>query len=438
MNTGKSLQLQEVAKKRIPGLSQLLSKRPDMFALGVWPGYYSKAKGVEVWDLDGNCYIDMSIAGIGANILGYADPDVDAAVHAAIDGGSSSSLNCPEDVELANLLCEIHPWADKVRYARAGGESMVIAVRIARAFTGKDKVAFCGYHGWHDWYLAANLGTENALGEHLMPGLSPVGVPKCLKGTAFPFRYNNINDLIKIVDENRKDLAAIIMEPIRNIPPIPGFLEKARELADEINAVFIIDEISAGFRMNTGGAHLNYNIIPDIAVFSKSLGNGYPIGAIIGKDDVMESAQNSFVSSTMWTERIGPTAAIATIKKHRKLDVGKHLVSIGKLVQDGWAQLAKKHGLKITVGGIYPCSHFSFEYVDSLALKSYYIQLMLEKGFLTSTLFYAMYAHKKEHVEMYLQAVDEIFQEIVCVIEKGNLKDKMKGMPSSEGFKRLT
>ena len=261
MKIAKSLKMQKRAKNRIPGMTQLLSKRPDMFAPGVWPGYYSMAKGVEIWDLDGNRYIDMSIAGIGANILGYADSDVDAAVVEAIQNGNSSSLNCPEEVELAELLCKLHPWAEMVRYARTGGEAMAIAVRIARAYTEKDKVAFCGYHGWHDWYLAANLGTENALGEHLLTGLNPNGVPKGLTGTAIPFRYNHLEELQAIVEKNRKDIAAIIMEPIRNVQPQPGFLEGVRALADDIGAVFIIDEISAAFRMNSGGAHLVFGIL---------------------------------------------------------------------------------------------------------------------------------------------------------------------------------
>src|ERR1035438_10074076 len=178
-----SLAMQERARRRIPGMTQLLSKRPDMFSLGVWPGYYSRAQGVEVWDLDGNRYIDMSIGGIGANVLGYADPDVDAAVIEAIRRGVSSSLNCPEEIELADLLCELHPWAEMARYTRSGGESMAVAVRIARAHTGRDKLAFCGYHGWHDWYLAANLGSDHALEGHLLPGLAPNGVPKSLAGT---------------------------------------------------------------------------------------------------------------------------------------------------------------------------------------------------------------------------------------------------------------
>ncbi|MDO8282158.1 MAG: aminotransferase class III-fold pyridoxal phosphate-dependent enzyme [Thermodesulfovibrionia bacterium] len=437
MKDSKNKLMQARAKKIIPGMTQLLSKRPDMFSSGVWPAYYSKAKGVEVWDLDGNRYIDMSISGIGANILGYADPDVNAAVHEAVDAGSSSSLNCPEEVELAELLCEIHPWADKVRYARTGGEAMAVAVRIARAYTGKDKIAFCGYHGWHDWYLAANLGTENALGEHLMPGLDPRGVPKGLEGTAFPFRYNHIEELEAIIAKHKKELAAVVMEPIRNAQPESGFLEAVKSLAKEAGAVFIFDEISAGFRMNSGGAHLVLGVTPDIAVFSKAMGNGFPIAAVIGKGGVMDAAQNSFISSTMWTERVGPAAALATITKHRRVDAGRHLMSIGQQIQSGWASLAKKNDLKISVGGIPPLSHFSFDYDDAMSMKALFVQLMIEKGFLASTLFYSMYAHEETHVEKYLNAVDGAFSMIVEANRAGTLRKLLKGLPTTAGFKRL-
>ena len=419
-------------------MTQLLSKRPDMFAPDVWPGYFSRAKGVQVWDLDDNCYIDMSISGIGANILGYSDPDVDAAVHAAIDAGTSCSLNCPEEIELADLLCEIHPWAHKVRYARTGGESMVVAVRIARAHTGRDKIAFCGYHGWHDWYLAANLGTENALGEHLLPGLSPSGVPRNLAGTAFAFSYNRLEELKSIVSQHGKDLAAIVMEPIRSIQPEACFLEGVRNIADEAGAVLIVDEISAALRMNSGGAHLILGLEPDVAVFSKALGNGYPIGAIIGKDKIMDAAQNTFISSTYWTERIGPTAALATIKKHRKLDAGVHLTDIGKKIQEGWRKLSIKHELDIEVGGIPALSHFIFKYDNAMAMKSLFIQLMLDRGFLASTLFYAMYAHQEDHVVRYLNAVDETFSVLADLSRKGNIEKEMKGPAATTGFKRLT
>jgi glutamate-1-semialdehyde 2,1-aminomutase len=437
MKTAKSQAMQERAKLVIPGMTQLLSKRPDQFSLGVWPGYYSKAKGAEVWDLDGNKYIDMSISGIGANVLGYADDDVDSAVCRAIAQGSSSSLNCPEEVELADLLCEIHPWAQKVRYARTGGESMAVAVRIARAHTGRDKVAFCGYHGWQDWYLAANLGTENALGEHLLSGLDPRGVPKGLTGTALPFRYNQINELKEIIAKQGSELAAIVMESVRDDEPASGFFEEIRSLADEAKAVLVIDEISAGFRLNSGGAHLLYNLEPDIAVFSKALGNGYPIAAVIGKGKFMDTAQKTFISSTMWTERVGPTAALATIKKHRSLDAGKHLVAVGKMVQAGWKQLAEKHRVKIHVGGIPPLSHFAFEYDNGLAVKAFFVQSMLDRGFLASTSFYSMYAHQFKQVASYLQAVDEVFDEI-AKIGTGGIEQRLKGKPASAGFKRLT
>ena len=437
-NYTKSMALQEKGKKLIPGLSQLLSKRPDMFAPGVWPGYYSKANGAEVWDLDGNRYIDMSISGIGANVLGYADPDVDNAVKKAIDAGSSSSLNCPEDVELAELLCEIHPWASRVRYARTGGEAMTVAVRIARAHTGKDKIAFCGYHGWHDWYLAANLGTENALGEHLISGLDPRGVPKGLTGTAFPFRYNKIDELHDIVGTHGHEIGAIVMEPIRNDPPEQGFFEEVRAIADKIGAVLVIDEISAGFRMNSGGAHLLYGIRPDIAVFSKALGNGYPIAAIIGKDNIMETSQMTFISSTNWSERTGPAAAIATIRKHRDHNVGAHLMKLGTMIQAGWLELAERHGLKIHVGGIKPMGHFGFEAGNGLAMKSLFVQLMLDRGFLASNLYYAMYAHTEQHCLDYLEAVDESFKEIARLQKEGNLEKALRGKPATAGFKRLT
>jgi len=225
----------------------------------------------------------MSYNGIGSCVLGAADPDVDASVKEAIDAGSMSTLNAPEEMELAELLCELHPWAEMVRYARCGGEAMAIAVRIARARTQRDRVAFCGYHGWHDWYLAANLADDRALDGHLLPGLEPAGVPRGLMGTALPFRYNHIAELKSIVSRYRSELAAIVMEPIRDHDPAPGFLEEVREIAAHIGAVLVMDEITAGFRLNTGGAHLVFGIEPDIAVFAKAISNGYPMAAIIGQ-----------------------------------------------------------------------------------------------------------------------------------------------------------
>lgn len=437
MNLKKSLELQEKAKQLIPGFTQLLSKRPDQFTQGVWPGYFKKAKGAHVWDLDDNCYLDMSISGIGANVLGYADPDVSEAVIEAIQNGSSCSLNSYEEVALAEKLCELHPWANTARFTRCGGESMVVATRIARAHTGKSKVAFCGYHGWHDWYLAANLESSDKLNDHLITGLDPVGVPKELAGTAIPFSFNSCEELTEIAKRHGNDLAAIIMEPIRYQGPSDAFLACLEKIKKQTGAVLIIDEISAGFRLNAGGAHLNLGYKPDISVFSKALGNGHPIGAIIGKSNVMNAAKACFISSTYWTERVGFVAALATIKKYCEKKVHNHLVRIGTDIQQGWKAAAERAGLSISVTGIAPLSHFAFQVENAQEVKAYFIQLMLEKNILASNLFYSMYAHTNEHVETYLQAVEASFRAIKEALDTQSLSQKLKGKPANTGFLRL-
>jgi glutamate-1-semialdehyde 2,1-aminomutase len=434
----KTQELYQRARRRIPGGTQLLSKRPEMFAPEQWPGYYSKAKGVETWDMDGNKYIDMSLCGIGASVLGFADPDVDAAVKTVIDNGSMCTLNAPEEVELADLLCELHPWAEMVRYARCGGEAMAVAVRIARAYTRRDKVAFCGYHGWHDWYLAANLAHGDMLDGHLLPGLEPAGVPRGLTGTALPFRYNHLEELKVIVDANKDELAAIVMEPIRDHDPEPGFLESVRELASNIGAVMIFDEVTAAFRMNCGGIHLLHDVDPDIAVFAKAISNGYPMGVIMGVGHVMQAAQSSFISSTYWTERIGPTAALTTIRKYRHYNVSQHLIETGKRIQMGWKLAAERAGLDVHVSGIPPLSHISFAYENAQAIGTLFTQLMLERGFLASKGFYASYAHQDEHVQSYLDATSEVFMLLVEAIKTGRVEKHLNGPVAHTGFRRLT
>jgi glutamate-1-semialdehyde 2,1-aminomutase len=433
----KSVEMQERARRRIPGGTQLLSKRPEMFAPGQWPGYYSRAKGVEVWDLDGNKYVDMSINAAGACVLGYADPDVDSAVHAAIDAGTNSILNSAEEVELADLLCELHPWAQMVRYARSGGESMTIAVRIARAYTKKDKVAFCGYHGWFDWYLAANLARGNNLDGHLLPGLDPAGVPRVLAGTAFPFRYNHVEELEAILKENKNEVGVLVMEPIRDSYPENDFLIRVREVADEIGAVLIFDEVTSAFRMNSGGIHLKLGVTPDVAVFSKALGNGYPIGAVVGKENVMQAAQSTFISSTNWTEKVGPVAALAMIRKHSRTKAGEHLIALGNRIQEGWKKAGDEAGLKLAVSGIPPLSHFAFEHEKSQAMITLFTQLMLKKGYLASGKFYSMYAHKISDVDAYIEATKDVFRSIADALKKGEVEKQLMGPVAHTGFHRL-
>jgi len=435
---GKGQKLYKEAKLLIPGGTQLFSKRPEMFLPEQWPAYYSKAQGCTVWDLDGKRYSDMAYMGIGACTLGYADPDVDQAVIDTIKRGNETTLNAPEEVELAELLLKLHPWAKMVRYARTGGEAMAIAVRIARAATGKDTVLFCGYHGWHDWYLAANLASDKILDGHLLPGLEPRGVPRGLLGTAIPFAYNDTQEFIKQFNKHRMQLGAVVIEPIRNHFPDKDFLETIREETQKAKIPLIFDEVTSGFRLALGGAHLVLGIEPDVAVFAKGISNGYPMAAVIGKKEIMQAAQETFISSTNWTDRIGPTAALATIRKVKKNNLIEHLNSIGKLIQEGWKNLAKKNGIKITISGIYPLSHFEFNYKNALAIKTLMIQLMLEKGFLATNAFYASYAHKPAHVKKYLQALDETFATLNSAIDQNSVEKKLKGPIAKSGFKRLT
>lgn len=437
VNRNKSLKAWREAKTIIPGGSQLLSKRAEMFLPDQWPVYFSRAKGFFVWDLDGNKYVD-TLGSIGASILGYADKDVNYAVKKAIDKSNISSLNPIEELELAKLLLKLHSWAKKVRYARTGGEAMAVAVRIARAFSGKDKVAFCGYHGWHDWYLASNLADDKNLDGHLLSGLQPKGVPRALIGTAIPFHYNNIEELEKIMDNN-KDIGVIVMEPIRHSEPQNGFLQKVRDIANKHGAVLIFDEITIGFRLIAGGVHLKYKINPDIAVFAKAISNGFPMAVIIGREDIMEASQETFISSSYWSERIGPVATLATIKKIIKNKVPLHLAKMGNLVKNGLAEVSKNSGLKIKIEGPASLVHFSFDYGDkNQTIKTLFIQEMLKKGFLASDGFYMTYSFKENHIKNYLKAVNEVFLLLSEAIKNNNIKELLKGPVAQKGFKRLT
>lgn len=433
--TNESVERERRVLARIPGGAQLLSKRPEQFAPGQWPRHYSRAKGVYTWDLDGHRYVDMSTSGIGTCVLGFADDEVDSAVRDVIANGSMSTLNCIEELELAELLCELHPWADMVRYARSGGEALTIAVRLARAATGRSTVAFCGYHGWHDWYLAANLAGPSSLDGHLLPGLDPSGVPAQLAGTAFGFRYNRLDELEAIVAEHQ--LAAIVMEPIREHDPEPGFLPGVVELARRAGAVLVFDEVTSGLRVNTGGIHLELGVEPDVAVFAKAIGNGYPMAAVVGRAAVLEHAQRSFVSSTYWTERIGPTAALATLRRHRANSVGTRLTVVGAAVQAGWRAAAEEVGLAVRIHGIAPLSHLRFVEQPQPSV-TLFTQLMLDRGFLAGGSFYPSFAHQDEHVEEYLAAVRTVFAEIRAAQDAGPVQAALRGPVAHTGFTRLT
>ena len=433
MGTGQKLWKR--AKQIIPGGSMLLSKRAEMFLPDQWPAYFSKAKGCKVWDLDGNEYIDMSIMGIGTNTLGYGNQEVDGAVRKTIDAGNMSTFNCPEEVYLAEKLVELHPWADMVRFARSGGEANAIAIRIARAASGKDNVAICGYHGWHDWYLSANLGDDKNLAGHLLPGLEPNGVPQNLRGTVFPFNYNNYAELESLV--NTHDIGVIKMEVSRNLGPEDNFLHKVRDLATARNIVLIFDECTSGFRQTFGGLHKLYGIEPDMAMFGKALGNGYAITAIIGRREIMQAAQTTFISSTFWTERIGPTAALKTLEVMERERSWETITATGNAIKAKWQALAQHHGLSINTNGLPALAGFSFNSPNTLAYKTLITQEMLAKGYLAGTSVYVCTEHTPEVVDVFFAALDPVFA-LINECENGrDVYKLLKGPVCHSGFKRL-
>ena len=432
---GAGQKLWKRAKQVIPGGNMLLSKRAEMFLPDLWPTYFSKAKGCKIWDLDGNEYTDMCIMGVGTNILGYGHPEVDAAVQQTVSAGNMSTFNCPEEVYLAEKLIELHPWADMVRLARSGGEANAIAIRIARAASGKDKVAVCGYHGWHDWYLSANLGNDASLDGHLLPGLQPNGVPRNLTETVFPFNYNNYAELEVLV--NAQDIGVIKMEVVRNMGPKDDFLHKVRKLATERNIVLIFDECTSGFRETFGGLQKKYGVEPDMAMFGKALGNGYGITATIGKREVMEAAQTTFISSTFWTERIGPTAALATLKVMEQIKSWDTITETGLNIRKGWQQLADNHALKIDHWGLPALTGFTLQSQNALAYKTLITQEMLAKGYLAGNSVYVCIDHTPEVVTAFLAALDPIFALLKECEEGRDVMSLLKGPVCHGGFKRL-
>jgi glutamate-1-semialdehyde 2,1-aminomutase len=432
---GTGQKLWKRAKQVIPGGNMLLSKRAEMFLPDRWPAYFSKAKGCQVWDLDNNEYIDMSYMCVGTNTLGYGHPEVDEAVSQVLIAGNMSTLNCPEEVYLAEKLVELHPWADMVRFARTGGEANAIATRIARAASGRDKVAICGYHGWHDWYLAANLGDDDTLSGHLLPGLEPNGVPQNLRGTVFPFRYNNFSELVALVETHA--IGVIQMEVVRNLGPEGGFLEKVREIATAHGIVLIFDECTSGFRQTFGGVHKMYGVEPDMAVFGKALGNGYAITATIGRREIMEAAQTTFISSTFWTERIGPTAALKTLEVMERERSWEQITRTGLDITSRWQALAGEHGLSINTSGLPALTGFKFNSPHAQEYKTLITQEMLARGYLAGTNIYACTEHTPQVVSTFFDALDPVFSLIKQCEEGRNVTDLLKGPVCHSGFSRL-
>lgn len=420
----------ERALKVIPGGTQLNSKNPNLYLPGLWPSHYTQAYGCRI-DTSIGSFRDFLSMGLGTCILGYSHLSVNDAVKRVIDQGSMSSLNPLEEIKLAEKLIQLHPWGELVRFARTGGEAMEIAVRISRAFSGREKLAYCGYHGWKDWYLAGNLEKSD-------DGMMREGVPRSLLGTAIPFEYNKISQLQEIVEN--EDIGSIILEPVRFNPPENNFLEKVRKIASDTEAILVFDEITSGFRESVGGIHKKYNIVPDIAVFGKALGNGFPIAAIQGKKEIMEHAKNSFISSTYWTERMGPTAALETIRLMEDLDFEKE-VSVHRVnfLKYSLLDLAQKYNLDITISNpIRTLLYVGFNYPEEKEIRTLFTKEMYDRGFLTNGIIYLTYGHSFEDIKRYLNAVDDIFNIINNKIDEGKIQEMIQAFLPQDNFRRLT
>ena len=433
MNRGQNLYLK--AKKIILNGNMLLSKKPELTLPNYWPSYFHKAKDLFVWDLDNKKYIDM-MCFVGQNILGYSNKTIDEYVAKLSKKGNMTSLNCPEEVELAKKLINLHPWAGMVKFTRTGGEANAVSIRIARAATGRDHVAICGYHGWHDWYLSVNLKNKKQLDDHLLPGLTPSGVPKQLKGTSHPFKYGDFEQLKKIT--NKYKLAAIKMEVGRGTLPDKKFLKKIRDLASKKKIILIFDECTSGFRRNLGGLHLKEKIFPDLCIYGKALGNGYAIASVLGKRSVMKKAEKSFISSTFWTERIGFAAGIKTLEVMKKKKSWKKIIASGKYLNKKWLELARKYNIKISISGIESITSFIFLSKNNLKYKTFITQEMLKKKYLASNLIFLNIFHTKKIINEYIKNLEPIFK-LIEKFEKNELKisNYLKGPVCWTSFSRL-
>ena len=397
------------ANNVIPGGSMLFSKNPDLFLPKKWPAYFSKTKGCKIWDLENKKYFDLSFMGVGTNLLGYSNKFVDKAVKKVVNDGNLSTLNSTEEIILAERLVSLNKWAKFVKFARTGGEASSIALRIARAATNRDKVAVCGYHGWHDWYLAANLEDKNNLNNHLMKNLFIKGVPSNYQKNIKTFEYNDLPALKKIINNN--NLGAVIMEVARDIKPENNFLKKVRKLTEQKKIPLIFDECTSGFRETFGGLHLKYGVNPDIVIYGKALGNGYAINAVVGREEIMEKASSTFISSTFWTERIGSTAAIATLNQMEKMKSWKIVTENGKKIKKEWRKIANRYKHDIKIVGLDAIPKFIFKN-NNLLYKTFISSVFLKKSFLAGNGVYVCTEHKKNIINKYLEILDEIFYKI--------------------------
>ena len=407
----KSLALWKKANLVIPTGNSFLSKNKSRHPSKLWPIYFDKSKGCEIWDYDGKKYYDFSFMGVGTNILGYSNPKIDNQLFKILKKGNMTTLNCPEEPKFAREILKPHSWAKMDKFAKTGAEANAIAIRLARAYTKKNKIILCGYHGWHDWYLAAKFNPKSHMETHLFPKLKINGVPNFLKGSVFSVKYNNFEEIKKIFKKNN-DIAAIIMEVKRFEEPNKNYLSLIRSFCTKNNVCLIFDECTTGFRENYGGLHLKYKVNPDLAMFGKAIGNGYSITSVIGKQKIMKCAKDSFISSTFWSERIGFTAGLLTLNQMRKIKSWKVIKKKGKIIKTNLTKLANKNKIKIKIQGNDSLFQFFLEDISVKDYKKFIAEQMIKQNFLASNIIYVSIAHSNTLIKKYLKNMDMVFQKL--------------------------
>lgn len=415
----------ERAQRVIPLGSQTFSKSRTQYPVGASPLFLQRGKGSRVWDVDGNEYIDF-VNSLLAVTLGYGDPDVDDAVRRQLDEGVILSLPHPLETEVAELICELVPCADMVRFGKNGSDATSGAIRLARAYTGRDRVAVCGYHGWQDWYIGATARNR--------------GVPAATRALTKTFAYNDAASLEALLHENPGEYAAVIMEPSNVVAPEPGFLESVQRLTREHGALFILDETITGFRFAVGGAQQLYGVTPDLACFGKGLANGYPISAVAGRRDVMMLMEEIFFSFTFGGELLSLAAAKATLTKLRSEPVVETLARRGAIILEGTTGIIRENKLEevFAVGG-----HPSWSFLlikdtataNSFETKTLLMQELHQSGFLSVGSHNLSYAHSEEDVASLVAAYERILPAIGQAVEAGEVVSRLKCEPLVPLFK---
>jgi glutamate-1-semialdehyde-2,1-aminomutase len=413
------------ARRVLPGVTQTYSKGPDQHVEGVYPVYLERGLGCRVWDVDGREYIDYPCA-LGPVILGYGHAAVDSAVHRQVDRGPSFSLGHPLEVAVAELLVEMVPGAEKVRFVKTGSEATSAAVRIARAFTGRDHVAQCGYHGWHDWCIGHT--SRNA------------GVPPAVRAMTHQWSYNDLESLHQVLQAYKGEMACVIMEPVGIEDPQPGFLAAVRELTHAFGALLIFDEVITGFRLAPGGAQQHYGVAPDLASFGKAMANGYAVAAVTGRGDVMEVVSTTaFVSGTFAGEAVALAAAEATLETIRDQPVCEHLWRQGRRLQQGFNALAAEYEVPARMTGLPPRRVLATEGVDGFgpsALKGLIWQNCLDRGVLLSNANFVSFAHDDDAVGETLTVFDRALADVRRALMTGDPIGNLRGPAPGEVFRR--